>query len=307
MSRNILCIVEFDKYPKDVVARATWLARLHKCNLHLLVSDPISDYLGESFVYLLESQLLADSIRKSQEEAIEELVSYVQKFGVRVEVNRSNNRQIAELVRREADARQPQFVFKGTHYHSPSERASLAGADWDLIRDLDYPLWFVKPVEWKDAPVVVAAVDPVHANDKPAHMDIRIIELARDLANDCKGTLQVVHSYQTLDEIGSRATWAFKPRKLPVADLNKKIRAEHDQAVRLLAEMCGLPRKSVHMLPGRPEEVLPAFAAKHDASLVIMGALARSKLKQRLIGSTAAKALDHFKCDVLVAHAKPVL
>lgn len=306
MSRNILCIVEFDKYPKDVVARATWLARLHDCNLHLLVSDPISDYLGESYVYLLESQLLADSIRISQEEAIEEMISYARKFGVKVEVSRSNSRQIADLVRREADARQPQFVFKGTHYHSPSERASIASADWDLIRELDYPLWFVKPVEWKDAPVVVAAVDPVHANDKPAHMDIRIIEGARDIAHDCKGTLKVVHTYQTLDEIGSRATWEFKPGKLPVKELNEKIRVEHDQAMKLLAEMCGLPANSVHMLPGRPEEVLPAFADKHDASLVVMGALARSKLKQRMIGSTAAKALDHFTCDVLVAHAKRI-
>ncbi len=34
-----------------------------------------------------------------------------------------------------------------------------------------------------------------------------------------------------------------------------------------------------------------------------MGALARSKLKQRIIGSTAARALDHIHCDVLVAHA----
>lgn len=307
MSRNILCIVEFDKYPKEVVARATWLARLYDCNLYLLVSDPISDYLAESYVYLLESQSVAESIRASQDEAIEEMLRFVQEFGVRVEVNMSNSRHVADSVRREANARQPQFVLKGTHYHSPSERASMASVDWDLIRDLDYPLWFVKPVEWKDAPVVVAAVDPVHANDKTAQMDIRIIGWARDIANECKGTLKVVHTYQTLDEIGSRATWAFKPGKLPVKELNEKIRVEHDQAMKLLAEMCGLPANSVHMLPGRPEEILPAFADKHDANLVVMGALARSKLKQRTIGSTAAKALDHFRCDVLVAHAKPSL
>ena len=87
----------------------------------------------------------------------------------------------------------------------------MGSADWDLIRNLDYPLWFVKPVDWKEHPVVVAAVDPVHAHDKPAHLDLRIIERARVIAEDCKGTLLVLHTYQTLDEIGSRATWAFKP------------------------------------------------------------------------------------------------
>ena len=307
MSRNILCVVEFDKYPKDVVARAAWLAKARSSNLHLLVSDPVSDYLGDSYVYLLESQDIADSIRVSQDEAIAEMVAFVEKAGVRVEVNRSGDRRVAEVVRREAAARQPMYVVKGTHYHTPSERASLAGVDWDLIRELDYPLWFVKPVDWKDPSVIVAAVDPVHANDKPAHLDMRIIERARDIANDCGATLKVVHTYQTLDEIGSQATWAFKPQRLPVKELNEKIRKEHEQAVKLLAEVCGLPDGTMHMLPGRPEEILPAFADEHGASLVVIGALARSNLKQRIVGSTAARALDHFSCDVLVAHAKPRL
>ncbi|NCF14812.1 MAG: universal stress protein [Gammaproteobacteria bacterium] len=305
MSRNILCIVEFDKYPKHVVARATWLAKSHNCNLHLLVSDPVTDHLGDSYVYLLESQDFAEGIRASQGEAIAEMITFVEEAGVRVEVDRSGERHVADLVRREADARQPTYVIKGTHYHTPSERASLGSVDWDLIRDLDYPLWFVKPVDWKDPSVIVAAVDPVHANDKPAHLDMRIIERACTIADNSKSTLLVVHTYQTLDEIGSQATWAVKPRRLPVEELNEKIRTEHDQAMKLLAEMCRLPEGTVHMLPGRPEEILPAFADKEGASLVVMGALARSKFKQRIVGSTAARALDHFNCDVLVAHAKP--
>ena len=305
MSRNILCVVEFDKYPKHVVARATWLAKSHDCNLHLLVSDPVTDFLGQSYVYLLESQQLAESIRASQEEAIAEMVAFVERAGVRVEVNRSSDKHVADLVRREAHARQPMYVLKGTHYHTPSERASLASVDWELIRDLDYPLWFVKPVDWKDPAVIVAAVDPVHAHDKPGHLDMRIIERARIIADDCSATLLVVHTYQTLDEIGSRATWAFKPTRLPVEQLNKKIQVEHDQAVKLLAEVCKLPDGTVHMLPGRPEEVLPAFADEQGASLVVIGALARSKFKQRIVGSTAARSLDHFGCDVLVAHARP--
>ena len=304
MSRNILCIVEFDKYPQQVVERATWLAKSHDCNLHLLVNDPVTDYLGESYVYLLESQDIAESIHAVQDEAIAELRAFVEKAGVSVEVTESGERHVAGLVRREADARQPMYVVKGTHYHTPTERASMSSADWELIRDLDYPLWFVKPVEWKRRPVIVAAVDPVHANDKPGHLDIRIIDRAREIADACKATLIVVHTYQTLDEIGARAKWAFKPGRLPVEEFNRKIKKEHTQAMNLLAEACDLPRGSVHVLPGRPEEILPAFADEKGASLVVVGALARSKFKQRRIGSTAAKALDHFSCDVLVAHAR---
>lgn len=303
MSRNILCVVEFDRYPKKVVERAAWLASSYECNLHLLVCDPITDYLGDSYVYLLESQDIADSIRSSQQEALEEMTEIVKRAGVNAEVSWSRDRHVPGVVRREADARQPLFVVKGTHYHSPTERASLDGTDWDLIRELDYPLWFAKPVEWRDRPVVVAAVDPLNAHDKPARLDFRIIETAQSIAEECGGDLQVLHTYQRLDEIGLRATWSFKPQKLPVEELDKKIRNQHEVALRLLGETSELPDDALHLLPGRAYEVLPAFAQKQGASLVVMGALARSKLKQRILGSTAARSLDHIHCDVLVIHA----
>jgi universal stress protein E len=195
-------------------------------------------------------------------------------------------------------------VVKGTHYHSPTERASLASADWDLIRDLDYPLWCVKPAAWQETPVVIAAVDPLHAHDKPAHLDRRIIEQAKRVAEFSNGKLRVVHSYQTLEEIGLRATWAFKPQKLPVDELDAKIRKEHDHALKVLAESLDLAPDVAFLVPGRAEDVIPAFAEGQRASLVVMGALARSKLKQRIIGSTAARALDNMPCDVLIAHAR---
>lgn len=302
MSRNILCVVEFDNYPELVVARATWLAKTHGYNLHLLVSDPITDFLGDSYVYLLESQHIADSIREFQEGAIAQLLDSVQEADVEVAVERSTDKHVADVIRRAAAAHDPAYVVKGTHLHSPSERASLGDTDWELIRDLDYPLWFVKPVDWRRNVVVVAAVDPVHAHDKPAHLDKRIVEISRQIADDSGGRLEVLHTYQRLDEIGSRVMWAFKPQKLPVAELDRKIREEHDHALRVLGEVCELPRRSLHLVPGRPHEVLPVFAREQRASLVVMGALARSKLKQRLVGSTTARVLDHIPCDVLVVH-----
>ena len=299
---SILCVVEFDNYPQEVVARAAWLAKAKGASLHLLVCDPITDYLGESYVYLLESQHIADSIRGSQEEALAELVAGVEADGISVEVDRSTDRHVAAVIRREAAARKPLYVVKGTHFHDPSERASLRDTDWDLIRDLEYPLWFVKRNEWREKPVIVAAVDPVHAHDKPAQLDQRIIERARDLANEFNGSLHVIHTYQRIEEIGARATWSFKPVKLSVADLDAKIRKEHRQALDALIAECDLDSEHVHMLPGRADEVLSSYAMANNASLVVMGALARGRIKQRIIGSTAARALDHIPCDVLVAH-----
>lgn len=304
MSRSILCVIEFGNYPEQVVERATWMAGSLSCNLHLLVCDPITDYLGNSYVYLFESQKIADSMKQSQDEAVEQMAAGVRQAGVSVEVNRSTERNVAQVIRREAAARQPRYVVKGTHYHTPSERAKLTYEDWELIRDLEYPLWIVKPAPWREPSVIVAAVDPVNAHDKPAHLDRRIVEQGRDVAEFTNGTLKVLHCYQTLEEIGLRATWAFKPQKLPVEELNAKIHKEHDQALEGLVESLGIPAESAFLMPGRAEEVIPAFAEAQRASLVVMGALERSRLKQRIIGSTAARALDHMPCDVLVEHAR---
>ena len=179
MGRNILCVVEFDNYPEQVVDRAVWLAKSSNCDLDLLVCDPSTDTLGESYVYLLEYAHIAESIGESRDEAVQKLLAKIEAAGLTAEVSHSSERNVAKAVRHEAAEREPRYVVKGTHYHSPTERASLGDTDWDLIRDLEYPLWFVKPGEWQASPVVVAAVDPVHAHDKPAHLDKQIIERAR--------------------------------------------------------------------------------------------------------------------------------
>jgi universal stress protein E len=50
---------------------------------------------------------------------------------------------------------------------------------------------------------------------------------------------------------------------------------------------------------------LPAFASKHDASIVVLGAISRSLLGRWLIGSTAERVLDHIESDVLILHPEP--
>jgi universal stress protein E len=303
MSRTVLCAIEFDNYPKVVVARAAWLAKQNNCELELLTSDPVPRLLGETYIFLLESELIADSIRSAHDEQMDALVEIAEAEGVVVHQTISRARSVVDMVRARAAKIDPLFVVKGTHYHSPSERASLGHVDWQLIRKLNAPLWFVKPHDWKDPPVIVAAVDPMHSHDKPASLDRRIIEVAQGIAAQCDGSLQVLHTYQRLDAIGSRAMRRFKPVKLPIDEIDEKIRSEHKKALEALAKKCGLASDAVHQMPGRTEELLPAFARTKGASLVVMGALARTGLKKRIIGSTAARVLDHLPCDVLVVHA----
>lgn len=303
MNRTVLCVVELDNYPEQVVARAAWLAKLHECDLELVLSDPTVNYLGESFVYFTEMQMLADSIKNEQDAILQKLAGSAEELGVAVGTSVSHDRPEADMIIAKADECDAYVVIKGTHWHSPTERASLAYTDWRLIRRLKHPLWFVKPVEWKETPVIVAAVDPTHSKDKTHELDQAIVSAAQEVASKCDGKVLLLHTYQRLEEIGSRATWSFKPVKLPIEELDKKIREEHRKALDEFAAEYDFDDEAVHQLPGRAHELLPTFARANGAGLVVMGGVARAGLKKRVVGSTAARVLDHLPCDVLIVHS----
>ena len=301
MNRTVLCVVELDYYPEQVVERAAWLAKLHDCDLELVLSDPAMNYLGESYVYFAELQMLADSVTAEQESLMQQLAESAEAAGITVRTSISHERPEADMVIARAEECDAVLVVKGTHWHSPTERASFGYTDWRLIRRLERPLWFVKPVEWKENPVIVAAVDPTHAKDEAHELDHAIVNAAQDFAANCDGKVLLLHTYQRLEEIGTRATWTFKPVTLPVDELDRKIREEHRKALQAFAADCGVDDAAVHQLPGRTHEILPAFARSHEADLVVMGGVARSGLKRR-VGSTTAQVLDHLSCDVLIVH-----
>ena len=303
MSRKVLTVIELDNYPEDVVARATWIAKLTNSDLELLLCDPTTSFLSESFIVSNEVRQLADNIHAAQTESLLRLAQSAEAKGVKVTSVTSHERPVADVIIARAIEIEPEYVVKGTHFHTSAERATFADTDWQLMKKIDYPVWFVKPVEWQEPPMIVAAVDPTHNKDREAVLDQRIVATAQALAACCDGRVQLVHTYQRLVEIGSRATKTFKPITLPIDDLDKKIRDEHRRKLDEFAADCGVANEDVHQLPGRAHEILPMFAKTHSASLMVMGALSRGGITRRYIGNTAARVLDHLPCDVLVVPA----
>jgi universal stress protein E len=51
---------------------------------------------------------------------------------------------------------------------------------------------------------------------------------------------------------------------------------------------------------GSAVDLLSEEAERVRADIVVMGAVARSRLKRLFIGSTAERVLDHLPCDVLI-------
>lgn len=301
MSDTVLAIIELDRFPEEVASRAAWIAKLHGGDLKLLLSDPTMGILRSWRIVSNEAKDIAADIKTAQEAYLGDLArSVAAGNGINVSTAISRDRPASDAIIAEALEVDPSFVVKGTHYHSPAERATFADVDWQLIRKLDYPLWLVKPDEWPDNPVIIAAVDPTHTHDKEAALDQKIVAAGKLITAESGGHLILLHTYQRLVEIGNYAKFHFKPVRLPIDELEENMQREHRELLDALAAANDIADADVHQLPGRTHELLPTFARTHGANLVIMGALARAGLKSRVVGSTAAQVLDHLHCDILI-------
>lgn len=302
MSENekILVVVEPDNHPHEVVGRASWLAELMSCDLHLVLCDPDIGLLSTGIFVSNEARDLAEHIRNAQQDIIDDIATAARDCGISVSTYVLEERPVADAILHIALELEPRYVVKGTEYHSIAERAIFVDTDWQLIRTCPYPLWLVKPNELSEKPVFIAAVDPVHSHDKPADLDQLIVEYAKAITGPASGEVHLFHTYESIVGIGRQAMKTFKPIELPVDELSEKIRKEHLEQLNKLAAANSIDAEHTHQLPGSTRDILPTFARTQEADVVVMGALARWGLRRMVIGSTAEKVLDHLPCDILI-------
>ncbi len=300
---SILAVIEPDNRPQTTVDRAIWLAKLLGCELDLLLCDAEVGALASSFCISNESKQIAQMIRQAQEDTVNELAEPARKAGLPVTTDVLEERPVADGVLSKALNSNPRFVMKGTRYHSIAKRAIMIDTDWQLIRACPFPLWLVKPGNFQEEPVTVAAIDPMHEHDKPAALDQAIIDAARSIAGPAGGDVHLLHIYERLTDIGSAANRTFKPVKLPTDKIDERTKSKHREALDAIATRNGFDKEHTHQLPGRTHEIMPAFTRSKKADLVVMGGLARWGIKRMVIGSTAERVLDHLLCDVLIVRA----
>jgi len=303
MSNTVLAIIEMERFPREVVRRAAWIAEQYDCGLELVFSDPTLGFLRDSFMISSDSKQISETIRQAQEEELESLVESIANKGLTVSTSIVHERPASDAIIAKCLEIDPVIVVKGTAYHSPAERATFTFTDWQLMRNLDYPLWLVKPHKWSEKPVIVAAVDPMRGEDD-ASLDQTIVDAAKTLAVKCKGTLHLLHTYESLGAIGDYTKLNFNPKKVPIDSIEQKMHDEHRRHLDALAARNDVAPEAAHLLPGRTRDILPSFARANNADVIVMAALARSGIKRRIIGSTAEQVLDHLPCDILIARAE---
>jgi universal stress protein E len=172
----------------------------------------------------------------------------------------------------------------------------LASADWHLVSGSPAPLLLVKSSGTESYRHVAAAVDPFHAHDKPAALDEAILARAREMARLFNARLSAVHCFVPLGEIIGPGS------EIELPSMQDEIGWEETRRVvvrDLLLEQ-GIDPESARLLPGTPGEALPRFVEDERVDLLVMGALARGRTADLIVGTTAAEVLDAADCDLLI-------
>ena len=295
---NILVIVDPTAERHPAVSKGALLAQRLDARMELFVCDTSASHQMRVAAQLREHP--GQPALLELKPMLEQLARPLRERGIDVatEVDRSEplHAALVDRVRRTS----ADLVIKDTHHHSLAQRTLLTNTDWHLIRECPLPLLLTKPRAWGNAPKVVAAVDPVHVNDKPAVLDHHILEHAALFAKSLAGELHLLYAYLPPSLLASVAGMGTVP---PVMPTQAELARDAAQARALLADLVARYRiaaADTHLEVGGAAEVLPRVAGSLQADIIAMGAISRSGLKRIFIGSTAEAVLERLPCDALI-------
>jgi universal stress protein E len=299
LRRILVAISDLHHAHAGVLRRAAALARPTDAQVELfhVVTAPLtqSRRVGRR---VLSLQLTPEESLQKAQQGLERLAHSKLLLGCRVQSVVIADKPAHEAIVRRAVASRADLIITGTRSRGLADRLVLRHTDWELVRHSPVPLLLVKSDRLAGKAVVLAAVDPLHANAKPARLDARILAAASAMTAVLKGTLHVVHAYLPLSlmlaaGIGEPMVW--NPTELDT-HYSQRVTKEFTRVLRPTQ----IPVSRRHLLVGVAATELAACAARIHATLVVMGAISRSRLERLFIGSTAEHVLDELACDVLI-------
>ncbi len=206
-----------------------------------------------------------------------------------------------EAIVRYALKQEADLLVADSHRHTRLARWFLTNTDWELIRHCPCPLWFAKSPTLRPKIKVLAAVDPFYASARPARLDDRILQAARQVARLFGGRMAMCHTYVPPVSYGTGGAVGQLPVPIPLPpDQLRRYGATVGKAVNQLAQRYDIPTAARFVEKGDPVSVLPRLTRRLSSSVLVMGAVSRSALNRLLIGSTAERVIDDVTCDVLI-------
>jgi universal stress protein E len=249
----------------------------------------------------LKCESLAEIKREAlalRRKRIDSLVARARRRGIEADATVAWDYPPHEAIVRRARAGSADLIIAECHEGRRLKPWIMHVTDWELLRTSPVPVLLVRDARPWRKPVILAAVDPLHAHAKPAAIDADIVSFARMLARAFGGDATVMHAACPPWQAFALADPALGPVTVAAA-----FEAQKDAATRAFGKFAASHRIPVarrRVLEEDPVIGIPRLARDLHASVVVMGAVSRSGLQRVFIGNTAERVLPALPCDVLV-------
>jgi universal stress protein E len=291
--------------PDHVLDRVGRVARGLDAELELFHSAYSGDRARSGSGASLDSVIRAHVEEKRRD--LERVADRLRDQGLEVSASVRWDFPLYEAMVREVLRRGPDLLIVPATHIGRADARTLSYTDARLIETCPCPLLLLKTDQVYAEGPIIAAVDPLHAHEKPAGLDDRIVAAAKTLSRALSPA--AIHLYHAVAPLapaangevpGEQAEQGETAGTTARRERESADWAAREQAIRGIAHRHGLSDHLVYVELAEVESSLPAYAREMRASAVVMGAVSRSYPGRALFGYTAENVLDALDCDVLI-------
>lgn len=276
LAKTILVVVDPTRPQQELMIKVLRVARAN-AQIELFVCDDEGS-AGDGVSRFSGYEAAREALRKQRLRALEDLARPLRDAGHSVTTYAVWCEPLHEGIVRRAREAKPDLVVKEARRHVPVARSVYIHTDHHLVAECPAPLLLVRPEPWPAEIAVAAAVDPCRPAERSVAIDREVLTAASDLATALKTTFSVVH----VTEEGSGKT------------------VNQEEVVRALISFEVGGAVPVEFLSGDPAVALSSRARGPGATILVMGAAARARPRQTILGGFASRVLEIHDTTVLV-------
>lgn len=290
--KNILLVAPLDK---RLIAQATSVLKRGQWKLTLMsvapmIDDALVETDGGETVDL--QKLLLEKLKSE----LDEEASRLRDTDIRVRTVVASGQPFIEIIRQVITKKHDLVMMLADGVSSLREQL-FGTLSSHLMRKCPCPVWIIKPSRRRSLRTVFAAVDPNPSDPKRHKLNVEILKRAQTIAQNDKAKLHVVHAWNALGGELNRGKW-WKSRS-EIRLYAERIATEHRSRLNQLLDSATDGSAIVHMIQGRPGEVIPEIVEREKADLLVMGTVCRTGIPGFFIGNTAEMTLSQVDCSVL--------
>ncbi len=296
-SRILIVVDPLKNAHQPSVVRGAALAKALERGVELLIVHSDREYTSLRVKTPKGWEAARHKIVTNHTNHLEEIASLLRERNFDVLISVSCDWPLDEAIARHALYTNPCLVIKETNYRHKVSRTLFNYADWNLITTCPSPLWLARENDQVNSTAIIACVDPSHPGDHHASLDAKILDTTVELGRKMDLDAHVFHAFlpnydtsqpDVVAAAPADSAWSFEKNEYQREQLDK-LMASYDIAP-----------SNIHTTTGFPENDIPKLERSLGARVVVIGAIARSRLGKVVMGSTAERVLDRLSADILV-------